>query len=94
MDGKTLQKNDAVYDLLYGDGVVLTVTPSIYVKFARVNQSYDESGFNLHWKLKTLFWHKPIITPVPHDMKHYSFLRDAVEKITAVVNGTWENFSK
>jgi len=27
-------------------------------------------------------------------MKHYSFLRDAVEKITAVVNGTWENFSK
>ncbi len=95
MDGKALQIDDKVYDLLYGNGEVLSVSNGgAVVKFQRMSQSYDADGNNLHWKLKTLFWHEPIIITVPNDMKHYTFLREAVTSVAAVVNSTWENFSK
>lgn len=94
MDGKALQIGDKVYDLLYGNGTVTAADSNVVVKFSRMSQSYDFDGVNYHWKLKTLFWHEPIIVSVPHDMKHYTFLRDCISSTEVMVNGVWENFSK
>ena len=42
MDGKALQIDDKVYDLLYGNGEVLSVSNGgAVVKFQRMSQSYD-----------------------------------------------------
>jgi hypothetical protein len=61
-DNSPVKKDDTVYDLIFGAGVVIRVSPQwATVRFGNGDlRSYDVSGTTAALRVRTLFWGDPL----------------------------------
>lgn len=91
MDNKTIITGDNVYDINYGNGVVIKVAAGrVVVAFEQMQQFYDVFGKNISWGKRTLFWSEPIIIAPSPDKKKNAILMDAISSTESLVNKTWQ----
>lgn len=64
MDGYDIVPGDAVFDIVYGPGIVHridTVQGVFYVRYGQYAAGYLPSGVNDRSRRRTLYWHDPVV---------------------------------
>jgi len=85
LDGEDIFVGDSVYDLGFGDGVVVELGRKIRVKFSSLNNqvwSFDSRGIRRSAKIRQLYFHNPILTVPPRDKGRFDLVCD-IAKVVA-----------
>lgn len=64
MDGDDIVPGDAVFDIVYGPGIVHRIDPVqgvFYVRYGQYAAGYLPSGVNDRSRRRTLYWHDPVV---------------------------------
>lgn len=69
LDNEPVNRNDSVYDIIFGAGIVMTVaTEQISVRFGdNATRAYKTGGIGAAFRVRTLYWGDPLAGRAPPD---------------------------
>ena len=88
LDGSYVEKDDKVFSVSYGQGVVQQVTHNSYlVKFeTRGTRTYSSNGVEAGYKVQNLFWHNPIIVKPPKSIDRWNTVKNIGKYVTEQID--------
>ncbi len=88
MDGDDIVPGDAVFDIVYGPGVVHridTVQGVFYVRYGQYAAGYLPSGVNDRSRRRTLYWHDPVVFLPAKDARVWALMLRSFRALWAVL---------
>jgi hypothetical protein len=88
MDGYDIVPGDAVFDIVYGPGVVHrvdTVQGAFYVRYGQYAAGYLPSGVNDRSRRRTLYWHDPVVFLPAKDARAWALMLRSFRALWAVL---------
>jgi hypothetical protein len=88
MDGDDIVPGDAVFDIVYGPGIVQRIDPVqgvFYVRYGQYAAGYLPSGVNDRSRRRTLYWHDPVVFLPAKDVRVWSLMLRSFRALWAVL---------
>lgn len=88
MDGDDIVPGDAVFDIVYGPGIVHRVDAVqgvFYVRYGQYAAGYLPSGVNDRSRRRTLYWHDPVVFLPAKDARVWALMLRSFRALWAVL---------